>query len=89
MKRSEVNASLRTAIDALKRYGISLPSFADRPPEAWQFLGPEHRRIVLSGLGWDVTDLGRGNFDELGGVLFTLRNGNPAHPGAGTPYAER
>ncbi len=25
-------------------------------------------------LGWDITDYGKGNFSELGTVLFTLRN---------------
>ncbi len=47
--------------------------------------------IVRSHLGWDITDYGRGRFDELGLFLFTVRNGNAAdlQSGSGMLYAEK
>ena len=30
-------------------------------------------------LGWDITDFGQGRFEELGLVVFTIRNGNKLH----------
>jgi D-lyxose ketol-isomerase len=40
-------------------------------------------------LGWDVTDYGRGDFDRVGLLLFTLRNGNLKNPKYSKPYAEK
>ncbi len=31
-------------------------------------------------LGWDVTDFGYGDFDNVGLLIFTLRNGSVVHP---------
>ena len=42
-------------------------------------------------MDWDVTNHGRGKFDELGLALFTARNGDPADLGRGRGmlYAEK
>jgi len=40
-------------------------------------------------LGWDVTDYSLGTFDAVGGVLFTLRNGDQKDIRIGVPYAEK
>ncbi len=39
--------------------------------------------------GWDVTDYASNDFDKIGAVLFTLRNGNVYDPTKGTPYCEK
>lgn len=48
-------------------------------------------QIVQSRLGWDITDYGRGHFNDLGLLLFTLRNGRFAdlERGSGMLYAEK
>lgn len=40
-------------------------------------------------LGWDITDYGHGKFDDIGLVLFTLRNGNQQNKKYNKPYAEK
>ena len=40
-------------------------------------------------LGWDITDFSSGDFERVGAVLFTLRNGDAYDPAIGTPYAEK
>lgn len=55
---------------------FKLPPFAFWTPQQWQQVGEEVREIRENGLGWDVTDYGRGNFSHTGLLLFTIRNGN-------------
>ena len=40
-------------------------------------------------LGWDITDFGRGNFNQIGAVLYTVRNGLVDDPSVGVPYCEK
>ena len=40
-------------------------------------------------LVWDLTDNGLNRFDEIGCVLFTIRNGMLYKPEVGVPYAEK
>ena len=40
-------------------------------------------------LGWDITDFGTGKFDEIGAVLYTVRNGDMNDPSIGVPYCEK
>lgn len=40
-------------------------------------------------LGWDVTDYGLNDYKKIGGVLFTVRNGDQNDPSIGVPYAEK
>ncbi len=49
------------------------------------------RGIIGRQLGWDVTEFGQGRFDELGLVLFTLRNGllEDLERGSEMLYAEK
>lgn len=89
MKRSEINSAIKMTKEALAKHNFHLPPFAFWTPEQWQKAGPECDRIKINGLGWDISDFGRGDFDNLGGILFTLRNGNHAQPDMGTPYAEK
>jgi hypothetical protein len=89
MKRSKINREIEQAKALFSRHGTFLPPFAHWSPEEWGKTGAAHRRISLNGLGWDITDFGSDDFDRTGAVIFTVRNGNYANPGEGTPYAEK
>lgn len=90
MKRSEVNAQIKKAIEFAKELNFKLPPFTDWTPEDWQTKNHEYDEIRDNMLGWDVTDYGMGKFDELGLVLVTIRNGNQKMPEKyPKPYAEK
>jgi D-lyxose ketol-isomerase len=75
MKRSEINAHMETALAICSEHGFRLPPFATWGPEEWQSKGIEASGIVRQQIGWDITDFGSGAFDEVGLILFTIRNG--------------
>jgi len=91
MKRSQVNGLIRDAIAFFEAHRFCLPPFAFWTPADWSTKGPEVREIIERQLGWDVTDYGQGRFDEVGLLLFTLRNGSAADLklGKGKLYAEK
>lgn len=91
MKRSEINAIMRSAAQFLQARGFVLPPFAHWSPADWAGKGPEVREIVENGLGWDITDFGLGDFSKAGLFLFTLRNGHPSNweKRSGKLYAEK
>jgi D-lyxose ketol-isomerase len=91
MKRSQINAVVLGAASFAARYGFSLPPFAHWTPEEFKRRRAMVDRIIERGLGWDVTDFGRGRFDTDGLVLFTLRNGRlpELREGRGMLYAEK
>ena len=75
MQRSDVNRYLAEAMSFFKAQKFYLPPFAFWSPEHWESLGAATDYIRQRGLGWDVTDLGSGKFEQIGLILFTLRNG--------------
>lgn len=89
LKRSQINASIRLAMDAFEKAGISLPPFAFWSVEDWKTKGTDVDEVRNSRLGWDVTDFGSGEFEKIGRTLFTLRNGSIAHTGPQKLYAEK
>ena len=89
MKRSQVNEAVTRAMDTLDASGIRLPAFGYWTMAEWLSRAGSTADLRAIGLGWDVTDFGSGCFDRTGSVLFTLRNGSPSNPAAGTPYAEK
>lgn len=92
MLRSEINAIIERSEAFMRRHGFVLPPFAYWSPEELQArAGSDAPTIRDARLGWDITDYGKGRFDELGLVLFTLRNGNVAalSEGRGMLYAEK
>ncbi len=89
MKRSEINAIIESTIKWLEELKIHLPPFAYWTPEEWAVKGHEYDEIRENMLGWDVTDYGHGDFNKLGLLLFTLRNGNLKNPKFAKPYAEK
>ena len=77
MKRSEINQAIRRAEAFFAELHFLLPPFAFWTPEDWTNKGEEVEEIRRCRLGWDVTDLATGRFEEVGLVLFTIRNGDP------------
>ncbi len=92
MKRSEVNQIIDDAEVLLSECGFVLPPFGSWSPADWSERPPEEvSGIVAKGLGWDITDFGKGDFAHTGLCLFTLRNGSlgELQQGKGKVYAEK
>ncbi len=89
MKRSEINAAIKWAEQLCKEHNITLPDFARYAPDESIFTDPKRENLRKTMLGWDVSDFGSGDFEKVGAVLFTVRNGSVSEPGVGTPYAEK
>lgn len=89
MKRSLVNESIRYAKALLEKNNFKLPEFGYWSLEEWKKHRDEIGVIEKLMLGWDMTDHGLGRFDEIGCVLFTIRNGLLDDPDVGVPYAEK
>lgn len=88
MQRSLVNQIIDEAMAFCRQQNFHLPPFAFWSPDDWRRLGPQADAIRQARLGWDVTDFGQGRFEQLGLVLFTLRNGWAAEPEPKT-YCEK
>ena len=76
MKRSEVNRIIREAEQFFREHSFRLPPFAFWSPEDWEKAGEAADVVRQQGLGWDLTDLGQGDFEKIGLLLFTVRNGD-------------
>ena len=79
MKRSEINGLVKRSMAFCKAEKFRLPPFAFWTAAEGKTKGHECDEIRRCMLGWDVTDLGQGEFEKLGLVLFTLRNGDRLH----------
>lgn len=80
MKRSQINEIILSAMDFCKALQFHLPPFAFWSVDQWRAAGHEYDEIRDNRLGWDVTDYGTGEFERVGLVLFTTRNGNAKRP---------
>ena len=89
MKRSEVNAIIKEAIEFFSLMKFKLPPYAFYSIEDWKAKRSEIQEILDLNLGWDITDFGSGNFAGMGLVLFTLRNGILNDTRYTKPYAEK
>ncbi len=93
MKRSTVNTIMADADDMIRSHGFTLPPFAFWTPGDFKARVSDGsaRRIAEARMGWDITDYGQGDYDNLGLFLFTLRNGHLAdlERGRGMVYAEK
>lgn len=91
MKRSDINALLESAEEMFARHGFILPPFAQWSPSEFTARHDSAAHLISARCGWDVTDYGAGRFDEMGLVLFTLRNGrlSDLNAGRGMCYAEK
>ena len=88
MKRSEINAAIRRAMDLLKECRWSLPPWADWTAEDYARDAATAKYLRDHQMGWDVTDFGSGDFARRGLTLFCVRNGVQGEP-EGKPYAEK
>lgn len=89
MKRSQVNQAIRWAEELLARNNIHLPDTAAYAPEKWAQIKDQAQTVFKTMMGWDITDFGSGNFDEIGCVLYTVRNGLITDDSVGVPYCEK
>lgn len=91
MKRSDIDAAIAAARDLAEACSFALPGFAHLSRAEWLERRDELRPTMLRGLGWDVTDFGRGHFARYGLTLCTLRNGTleERDAGRGQTYAEK
>lgn len=91
MKRSTLNEIIENAQAMIAKHGFTLPPFADWSPEEFRARRGDAAHVIAARCGWDITDYGEGRFDEMGLVLFTLRNGrlNDLQRGRGMCYAEK
>ena len=76
MKRSEINNYIDEALAFFEKNCFYLPEWIRWSPEVWAQKGDECNEIRDNGLGWDITDFGRGDFLKEGLTLVTIRNGN-------------
>ena len=76
MKRSDINKIIKDAVEFAKENNFLLPPFAFWNKQEWQNKGEEYDEIRDNMLGWDITDFGSGDYDKVGLLMFTVRNGN-------------
>jgi len=88
MKRSQLNSIIDNALEFMESMNFKLPPWAAWDPATWQRRVSDCEEIRRCALGWDLTDFGSGNFEKIGLLLFTIRNGVLADAG-GKPYAEK
>lgn len=89
MKRSEINALIKDTMLWLEQLNVKLPPFAYWTAKEWAEKGHEYDEIRENMLGWDVTDYNKGDFENHGLLLFTIRNGNLKNKDFHKPYAEK
>ena len=89
MQRSRINGILAEGQAFIDGFGFALPDFARWSPD--RMSSPEAELIRARGLGWDITDYGLEKFNEIGLLLFTVRNGSlgDLRQGQGMVYAEK
>ena len=88
MKRSQINAAIRQAMELLEANRWSLPPWAHWTAEDYGKGGATARYLRDHQMGWDVTDFGSGDFAKRGLTLFCVRNGVQSDPNE-KPYAEK
>ncbi len=89
MKRSEINKIMKDAVEFIEKMNFKLPPFVYWSPEDWKTKGKEYNEIRDNMLGWDITDFGYGDYDKIGLLMITLRNGNFNDKKYVKPYAEK
>ena len=75
MKRSFINTKIQEAIAFCRSKNFHLPKWAYWSPEDWKTVGHEADEIRDHMLGWDLTDFGSGDYESIGLLCFTIRNG--------------
>ena len=91
MLRSNIDSAIDSARAFSATAGFALPEFAGWSRDEWLGQVERLRPTLTRGLGWDVTDFGRGDFARYGLCLCTIRNGRVADVDRNTAqtYAEK
>lgn len=89
LKRSQINASIETALETFQKHALHLPPYAFWTVADWHDKNGEYDEIRDCMLGWDVTDFGSRDFANIGRTLFTLRNGSTHDARYPKSYAEK
>ena len=89
MKRSEINKIMKDATDFMKEKCVLLPPFAYWSVEEWNTKDHEYDEIRDNMLGWDITDFGFGDYNKIGLLMFTIRNGSFTDKKYAKSYAEK
>lgn len=89
MKRSEVNRAIEWAKELLKKNNVTLPAMAYWDMDTWKANAKNLDTVREVMLGWDITDFGTGDFEKIGSVFYTVRNGSMKNPSVGVPYCEK
>lgn len=89
MKRSTIESQIKWAKALVAKVNFKLPFFSEWTLDDWKLNKDKLETIRQTLLGWDVTDFGSDDFDKIGAVLFTIRNGVYGKQGIGSPYAEK
>ena len=91
MLRSAIDKAIDEAREFAAGAVFPLPEFAGWSRDQWLAQVDRLRPTLARGLGWDVTDFGRGDFARYGLCLCTTRNGNASEVDLNTTqtYAEK
>lgn len=91
MKRSRINDIMAQADEMIRSYGFVLPPWAYWNPDEFAARKEDAAEVIKARNGWDITDYGAGDYENMGLFLFTLRNGRLAdlQRGGGMCYAEK
>jgi D-lyxose ketol-isomerase len=91
MKRSFVDASIDKMLEMCARHGVILPPFALWSEAQYRDDPAAARRILDSGLGWNIVEFEPGEFARAGLSVFTIRMGDwrQLQQGRGRLYAEK
>ena len=91
MKRSEINQIIALGDDFFRQHQFYLPPFAHWSLDEWKEKKASTKEIIETGLGWDITDFGSGEYQKKGLFIFTIRNGSPKNweKLSGKLYAEK
>lgn len=76
VKRSQINSMIESSFEFLEKMNFKLPKWYKWNAEEWRSNAESATEIFDNKLGWDVTDLGSGDLEKRGQVLFTIRNGS-------------
>ena len=89
LSRSFINGQISRAKSHFANAGFLLPPFAHYHLDDWKSHQEEVKEIFDLGLGWDITDFGKGDFKKCGLTLFTIRNGKLGDAQYSKSYAEK
>ena len=88
MKRSEINQAIIESKKMMENYSWVLPKWGYWSKEDYINEPSVSKYLKDHQMGWDVTDFGKGLFNEQGITLFCIRNGIQGNA-QDKPYAEK